>query len=141
MPEHVIHWADVDRKHREAGSISSHWTDLGTAAGSKNVRLNRIEVEPGKRSTPLHAENDEEEIFFVLGGSGLAWQWTGDGDETFEVRPGDCLVHVAGEEAHTLVAGPDGLDVLAFGVGPYPSLTYFPPRDDACRPGARRHRR
>jgi uncharacterized cupin superfamily protein len=124
--EHVIHWDDVEGRHGEAGSISSHWADLGSAAGSQNVRLNRIQVDPGKRSTPLHAENDEEEIFFVLDGSGLAWQRQGDTDETFEVRAGDCLVHLAGEEAHTLVAGPDGLDVLAFGVGPYPPLTYFP---------------
>ena len=36
---------------------------------------------------------------------------------TYEVRAGDCLVHLGGEDAHTLVAGPDGLDVLAFGFG------------------------
>lgn len=42
------------------------------------------------------------------------------------MRAGDCLVHLGGEEAHTLVAGPDGLDVLAFGFGATPVLTYFP---------------
>ena len=35
--------------------------------------------------------------------------------KTYELRPGDCLVHRAGAEAHTLRAGDDGLDVLAFG--------------------------
>lgn len=60
----------------------------------------------------------------MLGGSGLAWQRTAMG--TRRSKPGQATaVHVAGEEAHTLVAGPDGLDVLAFGVGPYPPLTYF----------------
>ena len=47
----------------------------------------------------------------MLGGSGLAWH---DG-ATCEVRAGDCLVYIAGGPAHTLQAGPEGLDVLAFG--------------------------
>ena len=33
----------------------------------------------------------------------------------YDVGPGDCLVHTAGTEAHTLRAGADGLEVLAFG--------------------------
>ena len=47
----------------------------------------------------------------MLSGSGLSWQ---DG-ETFEVRAGDCIVHVANTKAHTLRGGDDGLDVLVFG--------------------------
>jgi uncharacterized cupin superfamily protein len=126
VSEHIVHWDDFESEHGEAGSISSHWTDLAGPAGAVRVRMNRIRVDPGKRSTPLHVENDEEEIFFVLSGSGLAWQRSGDKDETFEVRAGDCLVHLSGNEAHTLVAGPDGFDLLAFGVGPDAVLTFFP---------------
>ena len=63
------------------------WTDLSTPAGSKTVRLNRIEVDPGKRSAPLHVENEEEEIFYVLRGSGLSWQRGAVADVTYEVRP------------------------------------------------------
>ena len=47
----------------------------------------------------------------VLGGSGLSWQ---DG-KVYEVHEGDCIVHRARREAHTLRGGDDGLDVLAFG--------------------------
>jgi uncharacterized cupin superfamily protein len=47
----------------------------------------------------------------VLAGSGLSWQ----GGETFEVSAGDCLVHLVEGPAHTLVAGPEGLDVLVYG--------------------------
>jgi uncharacterized cupin superfamily protein len=60
----------------------------------------------------LHVHADDEETFFVLGGSGLSVQ---DGG-TYEVRPGDCIVHLEGAEAHTLKAGDVGLDVLVFGV-------------------------
>ena len=107
----VVHWDDAEPRRQERGHIAGVWRDLGTAAGSVAVGVKRIEVEPGKWSTPAHSEGAEEEIFFVLGGSGLSWQ---DG-KVYEVSGGDCLVHLALEEEHTLRAGPDGLDVLAFG--------------------------
>jgi uncharacterized cupin superfamily protein len=87
------------------------WYDLGSAAGSEAVGLARSRVAPGQQPTPPHRHAAEEEIFYVLDGSGLSWQ---DG-RTCAVGPGDCLVHRAGGPAHTLQAGPDGLDVLAFG--------------------------
>ena len=49
-------------------------------------------------------------MFYVLAGSGLSWQ----GGATYEVAAGDCLVHLIEGPAHTLIAGPDRLDVLAF---------------------------
>ena len=133
MSEHIVHWDELESDHGEAGSISSHWTDLSSPAGAVRIRANRIRVDPGKRSTPLHSESDEE-IFFILGGSGLAWQREDETetDETFEVRAGDCLVHLVGKEAHTLVAGDDGLDAIAFGVGPEWVFAHFP-RLDAIR--------
>jgi uncharacterized cupin superfamily protein len=127
VSDHIVHWDELESSHGEAGSISSHWTNLSTAAGADRIRANRIRVDPGKRSTPLHSESDEE-IFFILAGSGLAWHRDDESetDETFEVRAGDCLAHLAGKEAHTLVAGDEGLDALAFGVGPEWTFAYFP---------------
>jgi uncharacterized cupin superfamily protein len=112
----AIHWDDVEGVRRTVGHLDSTWSDLGSAAGSVDVGVQRIRVEPGAWSTPAHVEHGEEEIFYVLGGSGLSWQDAGPGQAaTFEVGPGDCLVHVATGELHTLNAGPDGIDVLAFG--------------------------
>ncbi|HEU0303826.1 MAG TPA: cupin domain-containing protein [Gaiellaceae bacterium] len=96
--------------------------DLGHAAGSVGIGVARLRLDPGGRSSPVHVELDEEEIFYVLDGSGLSWQ---DG-ETYEVRPGDCIVHRVGWEAHTLIAGPDGLDVLAFGERTNATASYLP---------------
>ena len=112
----AVHWDDVEGARRTVGHLDGTWFDLGSAAGSREVGVQRIRVEPGAWSTPAHVEHGEEEIFYVLGGSGTSWQDPGPGDAaTFEVGPGDCLVHVANGELHTLNAGPDGLDVLAFG--------------------------
>ena len=79
-------------------------------------------------STPLHLEGSEEEIFYVLGGSGVSVQWEGEGDPVgYEVGAGDCLLHLALDNAHTLQAGPDGLDVLAFGQRTYADgITWLP---------------
>jgi uncharacterized cupin superfamily protein len=124
----VAHWDDVEPRRRERGHIAGSWRDLGEAAGSVAVGLQRIQVDPGMWSTPLHLEGAEEEIFFVLGGSGHAVLWHGDDDTgAYPVGPGDCLVHLALEQAHTLNAGQDGLDVLAFGMRTYAdSATYLP---------------
>ena len=106
----IAHWDDAGSGRAEAGHIGGVWTGLGEAAGTRTVGVNRIQVDPGKWSTPFHRQTAEEEIFFVLAGSGICLL---DGS-AFEVRPGDCIVHCVGE-AHTLRAGDEGLDVLAFG--------------------------
>jgi uncharacterized cupin superfamily protein len=106
----IANWDEVEKERREAGHIGGDWTRVGDVAGTRNVGLNRIQVDPGKWSTPLHRQTAEEEIFFVLAGSGACLL---DG-AAFAVREGDCVVHRA-REAHTLRAGDEGLDVLAFG--------------------------
>jgi uncharacterized cupin superfamily protein len=111
----IAHWDAVEGRQREAGHLNAEWFDLGTAAGTVTVGLQRIRIAPGGWSTPAHVEHGEEEIFWVLAGSGLSWQDAGDGPTTHAVGPGDCLVHQTLAEAHTLHAGEDGLDVLAFG--------------------------
>jgi len=103
------HWDEVESGRAEAGHIAGEWTNLGRVAGTKMVGLKRIRIDPGKWSTPFHRQTAEEEIFFVLAGSGVCLL-----DGSFEVRPGDCNVHRV-REAHSLRAGGDGLDVLAFG--------------------------
>ena len=126
MPKHIVHWDEVESVRNDEGAFRSTWTDLGSAAESVTVGVKRVQVDAGARSTPLHMEGGEEEIFFVLAGSGLSWQENGDGETTYEIRAGDCLVHLAGEEAHSVVAGPDGIDYLAFGTRATAEYAFFP---------------
>jgi uncharacterized cupin superfamily protein len=124
---HVAHWDDIEPVRRETGHMAGSWTDLASAANSVMVGVRRIQVDPGKWSTPAHVEGSEEELFYVLGGSGLSWQ----SGAVYEVGEGDLIVHLALEEAHTLRAGPDGLDVLAFGMRSYSPGVGFLPRTRA----------
>jgi len=103
---------DDARKHTdETPGVESTWSNLGGEADSVQLGFRRIEIPPGKRPTPPHNHHAEEEIFYVLGGDGLSWQ---DGT-TYEVGTGDCIVHLPTAHAHTLRAGPAGLDVVVLG--------------------------
>ena len=126
----IANWDDVEGQRREKGEMAATWQRLGDAAGSVTVGINRIRIEPGRLSTPPHSHGASEEIFFVLAGSGLSWQ---DG-EVYEVRSGDCLVHVADHEEHTLLAGEEGLDVVVFGTR-HPTELGWLPRSQAIRLG------
>jgi len=119
---HVVHWDDCEGRDRHAGDIHATWFDLGRLGGSDRVGLNRIAIQPGRRSTPAHIHGAEEEIFHVLSGTGLLWQ---DG-RVCEVGPGDTIAHPANAQTHTLRAGDQVLDVLAFGTRVPLELCYLP---------------
>jgi len=110
--------------------MAATWQWLGRAAGAQGIGLNRVRVDPGRLSTPPHSHGLSEEIFHVLGGSGLSWQ----DERVCEVRAGDTIVHLADHEEHTLRAGPEGLDYLVFGTQHPVDLAWLP-RSRALRLG------
>jgi uncharacterized cupin superfamily protein len=126
----LAHWDDVERHHRAKGEMDATWQALGRAAGTKLVGVNRVRVAAGMLPTPPHSHGASEEIYYVLDGSGLAWQ---DG-EVHDVRPGDCVIHRADHHEHTFVAGPDGLEFLVFGTR-HPTEIGWLPRSRAIRIG------
>jgi uncharacterized cupin superfamily protein len=107
----IAHWDEVPWTELQAGDVHADAQDLGRAAGTVGVGLRRARIRPGRRATTVHRHSAEEELYYVLGGSGLAWR---DG-ETHEVRAGDVILEPPAAAAHTLVGGEEGLDVLAFG--------------------------
>jgi uncharacterized cupin superfamily protein len=118
----LCHWDDVEPEAIDRGELRGERLRLGDAAGAVRTGLSRYRLPAGARAMPVHVHGDEEEIFYVLAGEGLSWQ---DGS-TYRVAAGDCIVHRAGAEAHTIVGGPGGLDVLAFAEGSDTHLTWLP---------------
>jgi uncharacterized cupin superfamily protein len=110
--------------------MAATWQRLGDAVGCVTIGANRVRIEPGRLSTPPHSHGASEEIVFVLGGSGLSWQ----DEQVYELRPGDCIVHLADHEEHTLRGGPDGLEVLICGTR-HPTELGWLPRSRAIRLG------
>jgi uncharacterized cupin superfamily protein len=121
----ITHWDEIDGHRRERGHIAASWQPL-TGAHSVTVGVQRIAIDPGHWATPLHLEGSEEEIFYVLSGTGVSVQWDGEKEQAFAVGPGDCLVHLALEHAHTIGAGEEELVVLAFGQRHYAANTLLP---------------
>lgn len=126
----IAHWDDVGAHRNAKGEMDAEWQLLGRAAGTVGVGVNRVRVAPGKLPTPPHSHGASEELYFVLAGTGLAWQ---DGD-VHEVRPGDCVIQRANELEHTFVAGADGLEYLVFGTR-HPVEVAWLPRSRAIRTG------
>jgi len=118
----VAHWDDVEGRRRDVGDMRATFRRLGAAAGATIVGVARIDVDPGCRAGPVHVHGSEEEIFFVLEGSGLAWI---DG-AVHEVGTGDTIVYLASGPEHTVIAGDEGLSVLAFGENHAPIITRLP---------------
>ncbi|HEX8083001.1 MAG TPA: cupin domain-containing protein [Solirubrobacteraceae bacterium] len=137
-----MHWDDAPSETIDRGALRRTRWDLGAAAGSVRVGLKRVRALPGGQTSPVHAHGAEEEIFFVLAGGGRLWQ---DG-AVCDVAAGDGIVHVAEGPPHTLVAGEDGIDVLAFGERRTAESVVLPRADVAWvgdtwfdRPGAGEH--
>jgi uncharacterized cupin superfamily protein len=118
----VTHWDEVEPVAIEGTQLRGTRWRLGGAAGADRVGLSRYRLAAGERAMPAHVHADEEEILYVLAGDGLSWQ---DG-RMYAVRTGDCILHRADAEAHTIVGAGDGLDVLAFGAGSPTGLTWLP---------------
>jgi uncharacterized cupin superfamily protein len=110
--------------------MAASWQRLGDAVGCTGVGANRVQIDPGHLSTPPHSHGASEEIVFVLAGSGFSWQ----DEQVYELRPGDCIVHLADHEEHTLSGGPDGLEVLICGTR-HPTEIGWLPRSRAIRIG------
>jgi uncharacterized cupin superfamily protein len=126
----VVHWDEVDSHRRAKGEMDATWQWLGRAAGTQGVGVNRVRVAPGMLPTPPHSHGASEELYYVVGGSGLAWQ----DEEVHEVRAGDCVVQRANELEHTFRAGPDGLEYLVYGTN-HPTELGWLPRSRAVRFG------
>jgi uncharacterized cupin superfamily protein len=126
----IAHWDEVEPRRSEKGEMAAEWQRLGNAAGTVAVGVNRVRIDPGRLSTPPHSHGASEEIVFVLEGSGLSWQ----DEQVYEIGAGDCVVHLADHEEHTLRGGTDGLVVLIYGTR-HPTELGWLPRSGAIRLG------
>jgi uncharacterized cupin superfamily protein len=122
-----IHVDDVEPQRWDFAEIGVSRRRLGRAVDARRLGVSLMEIDPGKRPNPPHSHGDEDEGFLVLAGSGLSYQRSFGGDaRTYEVGVDDLLWHPAGGDAHTLIAGDDGLTVLAVSDGSSTGTTYLP---------------
>src|ERR1700761_4211802 len=119
MPDGLpIHVDDIPAGRWEYGEIGATRRRLGAASGARRLGIALIEIDPGKRFSPPHSHADEDEVFLVLAGSGLGYLMSSPADaRTYAVGVDDVLWHPSSGDAHTLIAGEDGLTVLVVAEG------------------------
>jgi hypothetical protein len=67
----IAHWDEIEGRLLETGPMRLTRIDLGVAIDSDRIGVGLLKLQPGGRSSPVHCELAEEEIFFGRGlGSG-----------------------------------------------------------------------
>jgi uncharacterized cupin superfamily protein len=99
----VIRTADPSRQPRgdNAEQYDVRSGEIGTRIGARKLGYNLTVVAPGKRKCPFHSHRVEEEMFFILEGSGELRY----GDACYPIRTGDVIACPPGgpESAHQII--------------------------------------
>lgn len=98
---------------------------IGPRIGAQKLGYNLTAVPPGKRAFPLHCHSVNEEMFFVLEGTGEVTI----GDATYPIRKGDIIACPPGgpDTAHQILnTGQEELRYLAVSTRVMPELVEYP---------------
>ena len=102
----VINITDLKLQHFEKGEkFECSAVRIGPLLGAKDLGYSYDVVPPGKRSCPFHSHRGEEEMFFIVRGTGTLRY----GSETRKIRAGDVICCPTGgpETAHQIVNDSD----------------------------------
>jgi uncharacterized cupin superfamily protein len=134
MPKPIINIADIELEPRPSafapsGSAAERFdAKMGFIApriGAQKLGYNITAVPPGKCAFPRHNHHVNEEMFFILQGSGELRV----GDDRYPVRVGDVIACPAGgkEVAHQILnSGTEELRYLAVSTKLSPEIAEYP---------------
>ncbi len=108
-----------------AEKFDARMGEIGSRIGAQKLGYNVTAVPPGKRAFPLHNHRVNEEMFFILEGSGEVRI----GSASHPVREGDVLACPPGgpETAHQIInTGDTELKYLAVSTLIYPEICDYP---------------
>ena len=134
MKRHIVNLDEIELPPRPAAygapgeaaqRFDGRMGEVGTLIGARMLGFNITAVPPGKRAFPKHNHRVNEEMFFILEGTGEVRI----GDETHPLRAGDFLACPPGgpESAHQIVnTGTSELKYLAVSTMLYPEICEYP---------------
>ncbi len=134
MPKPIINVADVElvprpAEHQPPGASGELYGlrmgRIGQLVGAQKLGYNVTAVPPGKRAFPFHSHRVNEEMFFILEGTGEVRI----GNETHPLRAGDIIACPPGgpETAHQIVnSGTTELRYLSVSTRMYPEICEYP---------------
>lgn len=98
----VVNIDELELEHFEKGDkFAARFARIGPLLGAKDLGYSYDVVPPGKRSCPFHSHLAEEEMFFVIRGTGTLRY----GAETRKIRAGDVICCPVGgpDTAHQII--------------------------------------
>lgn len=134
MNKPIVNIADVELMPRPADFVPTgpaadqfalNTAPLGRQLGAQRLGYNISAVPPGKAAFPFHCHRVNEEMFFVLHGTGEVRI----GTEVHPIRPGDVIACPPGgaETAHQIRnTGAEELRYLAVSTRMYPEIAEYP---------------
>lgn len=134
MPRPIVNIAEVELRPRPAAfaakgpaaeRFDARMGMIAPLLGAEKLGYNVTAVPPGKRAFPFHNHQVNEEMFFILGGTGEVRI----GAETYPVRQGDVIACPPGgaETAHQIVnTGGVELKYLAVSTKLSPEIAEYP---------------
>lgn len=108
-----------------AAVFDARMAQVGSRIGARRLGYNVTAVPPGKAAFPFHSHRVNEEMFFVLQGTGEVRI----GAQTHAIRAGDFIACPPGgpDTAHQIRnTGGEELRYLALGTLEYPELAEYP---------------
>lgn len=110
--------------HAHGERYAAQYASIAQALGLSKLGCRLVTIPPGKRGWPLHFHYVNEEMFFILSGSGV-YRY---GDQEFPVRPGHMAGARAGDrQGHQLVnTGIEPLRYLALSTQEQPDVFEYP---------------
>lgn len=110
MPAHILNLDEVELRAEgperaptgpNAARYDICWGEIASRIGARKLGYNLTVVAPGKRNCPFHSHRVEEEMFFILEGSGELRY----GDQRYPLRKGDVIACPTGgqETAHQII--------------------------------------
>jgi len=98
-----LHDAPPERspKGKTAEKYNIRWGEIASRIGACKLGYNLTVVAPGKTNCPFHSHRVEEEMFFMLEGTGELRY----GNATYPLKPGDIVACPTGgpETAHQII--------------------------------------
>jgi uncharacterized cupin superfamily protein len=134
MPKPIINIADITLEPWPAGATlagdaaeryEAKMGFIGPRIGAQKLGCNITAVPPGKSAFPFHNHHTNEEMFFVLQGSGEVRI----GEHAYPIRAGDVIACPPGgrERAHKITnTGADELRYLAVSTKLSPEVVDYP---------------
>ncbi len=125
MTKHAVNIAEIPlRESRHGEAFAAKLGRIGPLIGEKQLGCQLHIVPPGKKAFPRHAHHANEELFYIVEGTGICRI----GDEAFPIKAGDVIAAPAGDvsTAHQIVNNSDAeLRYLAFSTRHDPDVVEY----------------